>query len=67
MGEDFRVLTVLSRTTTSGVPAVAVAVQISLTLLLIITSVLNRSSSFPVRFWRSIPWSLLWGVDSATA
>ena len=38
MGEDFRVLTVLSRTTTSGVPAVAVAVQISLTLLLIITS-----------------------------
>jgi APA family basic amino acid/polyamine antiporter len=38
MGEDFRVLKVLSRTTTSGVPAVAVAVQISLTLLLIITS-----------------------------
>ena len=38
MGEDFRVLNVLSRTTVSGVPAVAVGVQISLTLLLIITS-----------------------------
>ena len=38
MGEDFRVLSVLSRTTVSGVPALAVALQISLTLLLIITS-----------------------------
>ena len=38
MGEDFNVLGMLSRTTASGVPAVAVAVQVSLTLLLIITS-----------------------------
>jgi APA family basic amino acid/polyamine antiporter len=38
MGEDFRVLSLLSRTTASGVPAIAVGVQISLTLLLIVTS-----------------------------
>ena len=38
MGEDFRVLRALSRTTASGVPAIAVGVQISLTLLLIVTS-----------------------------
>ena len=38
MGEDFSALAVLSKTTKNGVPATAVAAQISLTVLLIITS-----------------------------
>ena len=38
MGQDIAPLKVLARTTASGVPAIAVAVQIALTLLLIITS-----------------------------
>lgn len=38
MGQDFSALSILSRTTASGVPAIAVAVQITLTILLIVTS-----------------------------
>ncbi|NCF44958.1 MAG: amino acid permease [Proteobacteria bacterium] len=38
MGQDFRALQVLSRTTANGVPAVAVMVQVGFTLALIITS-----------------------------
>ncbi len=38
MGQDIAPLRILARTTTNGVPAIAVAVQISLTILLIVTS-----------------------------
>ena len=65
MGEDFRVLTVLSRTTTSG--AVTVAVQISLTLLLIITSSFEQIIVFSGAILALNLGHCCGCVDSATA
>jgi APA family basic amino acid/polyamine antiporter len=38
MGQDFSALQVLSRTTANGVPAIAVMVQVGITIALIVTS-----------------------------